>query len=174
MKTTNAESFAVASTAGPEQLQLKRLGLRSSQRLNDGEKIAPLAPIAPPSVGVATPMKMVPSTRKIRKSGGTMTKVTCCASNDRNRNPVTLQKIQFNTAAENANSDRNRHDQNDEIGAAIGLIAHHQIPDRAERSEYGKDSHRVSRPVSRKPTASGGRPGAASRESLVTTKTYNA
>ena len=32
--------------------------------------MAPLAPIAPPSVGVATPMKIVPSTRKISTSGG--------------------------------------------------------------------------------------------------------
>ena len=32
--------------------------------------IAPLAPIAPPSVGVATPRKIVPSTRKISTSGG--------------------------------------------------------------------------------------------------------
>ncbi|ODN68740.1 hypothetical protein A6302_03972 [Methylobrevis pamukkalensis] len=31
---------------------------------------APTAPMAPPSVGVARPMKMVPSTRKISTSGG--------------------------------------------------------------------------------------------------------
>ena len=37
------------------------------------------APMAPPSVGVAMPMKIVPSTRKIRNSGGTITKVVCCA-----------------------------------------------------------------------------------------------
>ena len=38
--------------------------------------------MAPPSVGVATPMKIVPSTRKISASGGTMTKMTCSASTD--------------------------------------------------------------------------------------------
>ena len=43
---------------------------------------APSAPIAPPSVGVATPRKMVPSTRKISTSGGISTKVTCSVSRD--------------------------------------------------------------------------------------------
>ena len=65
--------------------------------------IEPVAPIAPPSVGVATPMKIVPSTRKMRNSGGTMTKVTCWASADRNRKPVILRMIQFTNAATNAN-----------------------------------------------------------------------
>ena len=37
---------------------------------------APVAPIAPPSVGVATPRKIVPSTRKISASGGISTNVT--------------------------------------------------------------------------------------------------
>ena len=37
---------------------------------------APVAPIAPPSVGVATPRKIVPSTRKMRASGGISTNVT--------------------------------------------------------------------------------------------------
>ncbi len=37
---------------------------------------APTAPIAPPSVGVATPRKIVPRTRKISTSGGISTKVT--------------------------------------------------------------------------------------------------
>ena len=41
---------------------------------------APSAPMAPPSVGVATPRKIVPSTRKIKISGGISTKVTCSAS----------------------------------------------------------------------------------------------
>ena len=43
---------------------------------------APVAPIAPPSVGVATPRKMVPSTRKISASGGISTKVTRSAMRD--------------------------------------------------------------------------------------------
>jgi len=44
--------------------------------------------MAPPSVGVATPMKIVPSTRKISASGGIMTKVTrsaICDSKPRRR-----------------------------------------------------------------------------------------
>ena len=41
-----------------------------------------MAPMAPPSVGVATPRKMVPSTRKISSSGGISTKVTRSASLD--------------------------------------------------------------------------------------------
>ncbi len=43
---------------------------------------APTAPMAPPSVGVAMPRKMVPSTRKISASGGISTMITCCASLD--------------------------------------------------------------------------------------------
>ena len=43
---------------------------------------APSAPIAPPSVGVAMPRKMVPSTRKISTSGGISTKVTCSVRRD--------------------------------------------------------------------------------------------
>ena len=43
---------------------------------------APVAPMAPPSVGVATPRKIVPSTRKISASGGISTNVTCSASRD--------------------------------------------------------------------------------------------
>ena len=38
--------------------------------------IAPTAPMAPASVGVASPMKMVPSTRKISTSDGTMPQST--------------------------------------------------------------------------------------------------
>jgi hypothetical protein len=38
--------------------------------------------MAPPSVGVARPRKMVPSTRKIRISGGISTKVTRSESFD--------------------------------------------------------------------------------------------
>ncbi len=53
-----------------------------SRRLSIARASAPTAPMAPPSVGVATPMKIVPSTRKISASGGTMTKMTCSASTD--------------------------------------------------------------------------------------------
>ena len=43
---------------------------------------APVAPIAPPSVGVAMPRKMVPSTRKISTRGGSSTKTTRSESCD--------------------------------------------------------------------------------------------
>ena len=59
--------------------------------------------MAPPSVGVATPMKIVPSTRKIRNSGGTITKVTCWARRERNRKPRKRSEIQFATETANAN-----------------------------------------------------------------------
>ena len=59
--------------------------------------------MAPPSVGVATPMKMVPSTRKIRNSGGTITKVICCAMCDRKRKPMKRLVSQLTTATPNAN-----------------------------------------------------------------------
>ena len=175
MKTTNAESFAVDSTADLSSSKLKRLGLRSSQRLKMAKKIAPLAPIAPPSVGVATPMKIVPKTRKIRNSGGTMTKVTCCASNERNRKPVILPTGPVQHGRRKRKYDRHRHDQNDKIGAAIRLIAHHRYPIAPEAMvSTASDASPRFPPGSRKPTASGGKPGAASRESLVTTKMYNA
>ncbi len=82
MKTTKAESFAVDSTAC-------RVRSKVSRRFIIASSIAPAAPIAPPSVGVATPMKMVPSTRKISARGGTITKVVCSAMADTRRKPVT-------------------------------------------------------------------------------------
>ena len=48
---------------------------------------APMAPSAPPSVGVAMPRKIVPSTRKISTSGGISTKVTRSVSFDSSFNP---------------------------------------------------------------------------------------
>src|SRR6202008_4803125 len=101
MKTTNAESLAVDSMADFKRVQLNRLGLRSSQRLKIASNITPLAPIAPPSVGVATPMKIVPSTRKIRNSGGTITNVTCSAMWDRQRKPSHLLQTQLKNAITN-------------------------------------------------------------------------
>ena len=59
---------------------------------------APVAPIAPPSVGVATPRKIVPSTRKISASGGISTKVTRSAICDSRPSLSTL----LITAAKNA------------------------------------------------------------------------
>ena len=72
MNTTNVVSLAVLSIACFSSDQESRL--RTS-----AIRIAPVAPIAPPSVGVATPRKIVPSTRKIRASGGISTNVTFCA-----------------------------------------------------------------------------------------------
>ena len=96
MKTTKADSLAVDSTAWRTRSQVSR-------RLAAPRISAPLAPMAPPSVGVATPMKIVPSTRKIRNSGGTITKVVCCAMCDRKRKPVNLAMIQLTTATQKAN-----------------------------------------------------------------------
>ena len=60
MKSTKAESLAVASTAWLHEVE------RSMPALDRWPGcIAPAAPMAPPSVGVATPMKIVPSTRKM-------------------------------------------------------------------------------------------------------------
>ena len=59
--------------------------------------------MAPPSVGVATPMKIVPSTRKMRNSGGTITKVVCCAMCDKKRKPVNFAITQLTTATQKAN-----------------------------------------------------------------------
>ena len=63
MKITKLVMVAVDSTACFIRPQ-------SSLRFISARMMAPLAPIAPPSVGVATPMKIVPSTRKISTSGG--------------------------------------------------------------------------------------------------------
>ena len=59
---------------------------------------APVAPIAPPSVGVATPRKIVPSTRKISASGGISTNTTRSAIFDSRPNLNT----RFSTAAKKA------------------------------------------------------------------------
>ena len=64
MKTTKDDSLPVVSMACLSSFQ--EIRLRASARIS-----APVAPMAPPSVGVAMPRKMVPSTRKIRTSGGT-------------------------------------------------------------------------------------------------------
>ena len=54
--------------------------------------VAPTAPIAPPSVGVATPIKIVPSTRKIKNNGGIITKTTRSAICDKSFKPNSLFK----------------------------------------------------------------------------------
>ena len=73
MNSTKDASLAVFSRACLSRGMLIR-------RLPMARISAPSAPMAPPSVGVATPRKMVPKTRKIRISGGISTKVTCSAS----------------------------------------------------------------------------------------------
>ena len=76
MNRTKHDSFIVVSIACrssfSRQAAPRRCAITS----------APVAPIAPPSVGVATPRKIVPSTRKISASGGISTKVTRSAMRD--------------------------------------------------------------------------------------------
>ena len=66
---TKEESLAVVSIAC-------FISFRSSRRLAKARISAPAEPMAPPSVGVAMPRKMVPSTRKISARGGIMTMTT--------------------------------------------------------------------------------------------------
>ena len=70
---TNADSRVVDASACGITLPPRRPFIPASTS-------APTAPIAPPSVGVAIPRKIVPSTRKISASGGISTMMTCCAS----------------------------------------------------------------------------------------------
>ncbi len=72
MNSTKTVSLAVESTACVNSGRLSRL-------LATPITNAPTAPIAPPSVGVAMPRKIVPSTRKMRTIGGIITNVTCFA-----------------------------------------------------------------------------------------------
>ena len=83
MKSTKHESFMVESIAWRRSFMSMRL--RASAMMS-----APVAPIAPPSVGVAMPRKMVPSTRKMSPSGGISTKVTRSAMFDRSFRRATL------------------------------------------------------------------------------------
>ncbi len=72
---TNAASLVVDSNAS--------LSVRVFSRpLNNAMTRAPEAPMAPPSVGVAMPRKIVPNTRKISARGGTRTMITFSASLD--------------------------------------------------------------------------------------------
>ena len=75
MNITKLDSLVVAVKAC-----LSRLSGRRPR--NMPMTMAPTAPMAPPSVGVATPRKMVPSTRKISSSGGISTNVTRSARRD--------------------------------------------------------------------------------------------
>ena len=91
MKTTKQESFIVESIAWRSSFRSIRCRARAITS-------APTAPIAPPSVGVAMPRKMVPNTRKISPSGGISTKVTRSAILDRRPSLKTL----FSTASAKA------------------------------------------------------------------------
>ena len=91
MNTTNVDSFAVVSIACFRSFHVS---LRRASAMIS----APVAPIAPPSVGVATPRKIVPSTRKISASGGISTNTTRSAIFDSSPN----LKTRFRTAAKKA------------------------------------------------------------------------
>ena len=67
-----------------------RISLRSIRPRASAITRAPTEPIAPPSVGVAMPRKIVPSTRKIRASGGINTNVTRSAMRDSSPSLVSL------------------------------------------------------------------------------------
>src|SRR5690625_1612189 len=69
MKMTKHDKRVVLAMAWLSNLKFRR-------RRDTAITMAPTAPMAPPSVGVATPMKIVPKTRKIKNNGGIMTKVT--------------------------------------------------------------------------------------------------
>ncbi len=69
MNMTKVESLVVESNAPFTTSNVKRRRAIASSS-------APTAPIAPPSVGVAQPIKMVPSTRKISTIGGNIAVAT--------------------------------------------------------------------------------------------------
>lgn len=75
MNSTKAESRVVDVSA-------ERTTSMFNRPLAAAIMSAPTAPMAPPSVGVAMPRKIVPSTRKISASGGMSTMMTCWASRD--------------------------------------------------------------------------------------------
>ena len=168
MKTTKADSFAVDSVACRIRSQLSR-------RLAAPRMIAPAAPIAPPSVGVARPIKIVPSTRKIRNSGGTITNVVCCAIADRKRNPVNLSMIQFTTATKKANRmPKNMLSTTKSAPCDSEFrITNHPNTQLARKSAPNDSNPRLPS-FSRKPIASFGNPGAALGNTNVTKNAYRA
>ena len=133
---------------------------------------APLAPMAPPSVGVATPMKMVPSTKKIRNSGGTITNVVCCAMCERNRNPTKRLVSQLMIATQKAKIiPKNMHSTTKSAPCVSELRITNQA--KAPLATVKRPSEIRPRPPSgsRNPTASFGRPGVAFGNVTVTIKT---
>src|SRR6187401_522282 len=73
MKITMVESRVVESIACQSIDQ-------DSLPLNQASTIAPAAPIAPDSVGVASPIRIVPSTMKINAREGSMPRISFSAS----------------------------------------------------------------------------------------------
>ena len=118
--------------------------------------------MAPPSVGVATPMKMVPSTRKIRNSGGTITKVVCCAMCDRKRKPVRRWTIQFTIATPNANMMlKNMLSTTKSAPCVVDPCIMYQPNTPLTTASTPSETRPRLPEGSRKPTASAGRPGVA-------------
>ena len=110
MKMTNDDSFIVASIACLSSFTFRR-------RRASAIASAPVAPIAPPSVGVATPRKIVPSTRKISASGGISTKVTRSAICDSRPSRATL----LTTASVNATPTPTHIEST--INSSVGIVA---------------------------------------------------
>ena len=120
-------------------------------------------------------MKIVPSTRKIRNSGGTITNVVCCAIADRKRNPVNLSMIQLRTATKNAN----RMPKNMlSTTKSAPCVSEFRIMNQPKTQLAMKSMPSESNPrlpsFSRKPIASAGRPGAALGNTSVTRNAYTA
>ena len=131
--------------------------------------------MAPPSVGVATPMKMVPSTRNIRNSGGTITKVVCCAMCDRKRKPVNLAMIQLTTATQKANKIPKNMVSTTKSAPCVSeprIISQPKIP--LATASTAREIRPRLPSASRNPTASSGKPGVAFGNTMVTRKIYAA
>ncbi len=62
-------------------------------------------------------MKIVPSTRKIRNSGGTITKVTCCAIVRQEAEAGELVDDPVHDRDEEREQDAEEHAEHDEVGA---------------------------------------------------------
>ncbi len=77
-RSTSAKAVAPSSTAKMNAVvrvvscSTSRITRASSWRFTSASSNAPKAPTPAASVGVATPMKILPSTARIRKAGGRM------------------------------------------------------------------------------------------------------
>ena len=128
--------------------------------------------MAPPSVGVATPIKMVPRTRKIRNSGGTMTKVVCCAICDRKRKPKYRLESQFTTATAKANRMPKNMLSTTKSAPCVSELCIIIQPNAALAVARTPSEIKPRLPSgSRKPIASAGKPGVALGNKTVTRNT---